>query len=41
MNSFKINESAKYGHEGNAEEMYNLGKIDISDIKTKHIVKVN
>ena len=41
MNSFKINESAKYGHEGNAEEMYNLGKIDILDIKTKHIVKVN
>ena len=41
MNSFKINESAKYGHEGNAEEMYNLGKIDILDIKTNRIVKIN
>lgn len=41
MNSFKINESAKYGHEGNAEEIYNLGEIDILDFKTKSIVKVN
>jgi dsDNA-binding SOS-regulon protein len=36
-----INESAKYGHEGNAEEIYNLGEINIVDIKKKSIVKVN
>ena len=30
-----INEAAKYGHEGNAEEIYDLGEIDIiTDIKT-------
>ena len=36
-----INESAKYGHEGNAEEIYDLGEIDIIDIKSKDIFKVN
>ena len=36
-----INESAKYGHEGNAEEIYNLGEINIVDIKKKSIIKVN
>ena len=36
-----INESAKYGHEGNAEEIYDLGEIDIIDIKSKDIIKVN
>ena len=42
MNSIKmINESAKYGHEGNAEEIYDLGEIDIIDIKSKDIIKVN
>ena len=42
MNKFEIiNESAKYGHEGNAEEIYNLGEIDIIDQKSKSIVKVN
>ena len=41
MNNFEINESAKYGHEGNAEEIYNLGEIDIIDQKSKSIVKVN
>lgn len=42
MNSIKmINESAKYGHEGNAEEIYDLGEIDIIDIKSKETFKVN
>ena len=42
MNKFEIiNESAKYGHEGNAEEIYNLGEIDIIDQKSKSFVKVN
>ena len=42
MNTFDIiNESAKYGHEGNAEEIYNLGEINIVDIKKKSIIKVN
>lgn len=42
MNNFKIiNESTKYGHEGNSEEIYNLGEIDIIDKKSKSIVKVN
>ena len=36
-----INESAKYGHEGNAEEIYSLGEIDIVDYKSNSIVKVN
>lgn len=40
MNTFKmINESAKYGHEGNAEEIYDLGEINIFD-KNKKIIKV-
>jgi dsDNA-binding SOS-regulon protein len=37
----KINESAKYGHEGNAEEIYDLGEINVIDIKKNSIVKVN
>ena len=42
MNAIKmINESAKYGHEGNVEEIYDLGEINIIDIKTKDIFKVN
>lgn len=42
MNSIKmINESSKYGHEGNAEEIYDLGEIDIIDIKSKETFKVN
>lgn len=42
MNSIKmINESAKYGHEGNAEEIYDLGEINIIDIKSKDTIKVN
>ena len=41
MNSIKmINESSKYGHEGNAEEIYDLGEIDIIDIKSKESFKV-
>ena len=36
-----INESAKYGHEGNAEEIYDLGEINVIDEKTGNIVKVN
>ena len=36
-----INESAKYGHEGNAEEIYDLGEINIIDIKSKDTIKVN
>ena len=43
MNSFKmINEAAKYGHEGNADEIYDLGEIDIiTDITSRKTVKVN
>jgi dsDNA-binding SOS-regulon protein len=42
MNNFEmIYESAKYGHEGNADEIYGLGEIDIIDKKTKSIVKIN
>ena len=42
MNTFEIiNESAKYGHEGNAEEIYDLGEINVIDIKKNSIVKVN
>jgi hypothetical protein len=42
MNTFKmINESAKYGHEGNAEEIYDLGEINVIDGKTGDVVKVN
>ena len=36
-----INESAKYGHEGNAEEIYDLGEINVIDGKTGDVVKVN
>lgn len=36
-----LNESAKYGHEGNAEEIYNLGEITIVDEKLNgKLVKV-
>lgn len=44
-----INEAAKYGHEGNAEEIYDLGEIDIiidpksgktDRVKTSDIIKV-
>jgi Fe-S cluster biosynthesis and repair protein YggX len=43
MNNFlkMINESAKYGLEGNVEEIYNLGEINIIDIKKNSIVKIN
>ena len=42
MNTFKmINESAKYGHEGNIKEILNLGEINIFDYKTKDVIKVN
>ena len=42
MNYFRmITESAKYGHDGNAEEIYNLGEIDIVDEKRNgKLVKV-
>ncbi len=36
-----INESAKYGHEGNVEEIYDLGEINVIDIKKNSIIKVN
>ena len=36
-----INESAKYGHEGNAEEIYDLGEINVIDEKNGNIVKIN
>ena len=42
MTTFReINESAKYGHEGNAEEIYDLGEINVIDIKKNSIIKVN
>lgn len=42
MNIFReINESAKYGHEGNAEEIYDLGEINVIDRKNGNIIKVN
>ena len=42
MNTLEmINESAKYGNEGNAEEIYDLGEINIIDQKSNSIVKVN
>lgn len=42
MNTLKmINESAKYGHEGNIKEILNLGEINIFDYKTKDVIKVN
>lgn len=43
MNNFlkMINESAKYGLEGNVEEIYNLGEINVIDIKKNSIVKIN
>ena len=37
----KINESAKYGHEGNVEDIYNLGEINVIDIKKNSIIKIN
>ena len=42
MNFFRaINESAKYGHEGNSAEIYSLGEIDIVDEKNgNNIIKV-
>ena len=41
MNTFQIiNESAKNGYEGNAEEIYDLGEISIKDRKTGQYVKV-
>ena len=36
-----VNESAKYGHEGNADEIYNLGEIDIINKKNGDIIKIN
>ena len=36
-----INESAKYGHEGNIKEILNLGEINIFDYKKKDVIKVN
>lgn len=42
MNNFQtINEATKYGHEGNAEEIYDLGEINVIDRKTNSIVKIN
>lgn len=43
MNNFlkMINESAKYGLEGNVEEIYNLGEINVIDIKKNSIIKIN
>ena len=42
MTNFEmINESAKYGHEGNAEEIYDLGEINVIDRKTNSIAKIN
>jgi predicted metal-dependent peptidase len=42
MNTFRlINESVKYGQEGNAEEIYNLGEINIIDVKKNEIIKIN
>ena len=35
-----INEAVKYGNEGNVEEIYDLGVIDLLDVKTKSVVKV-
>lgn len=35
-----ISESAKYGHEGNAEEIYDLGEINVIDGKTGDVAKV-
>ena len=40
-NFITINESTKYGHEGNVDEIYNLGEINIIDIKKNSIIKVN
>ena len=41
MNILKeINESTKYGHEGNVEEIYDLGEINILDRKSGDIIKV-
>ena len=42
MTNFRtINESTKYGHEGNAEEIYDLGEINVIDKKKNSIVKIN
>ena len=41
MNTFQmINEAVRYGSEGNGEEIYDLGEINILDFKTKKVVKV-
>ena len=37
---YPINESLKYGNEGNVEEIFKLGEIDIIDMKKNEIVKV-
>lgn len=41
MNTFKLNESANYGHEGNADEIYDLGEINVIDKKSGNIIKIN
>lgn len=42
MTNFQtINEAAKYGHEGNAEEIYDLEVINVIDRKTNSIVQIN
>ena len=38
---YQINESFKYGNEGNVEEIFKLGEIDIIDMKKNEIVKVH
>ena len=41
-NFFKIiNESTYYSHDGNADEIYDLGEINIIDNKKKEVIKVN
>ena len=43
MNNFfkMINESSYYSHDGNADEIYDLGEINIIDHKKNNIIKVN
>lgn len=42
MNTLKmINESTRYGHDGNIKEILNLGEINIFDYKTEDVIKVN
>lgn len=41
QNMYQINESLKYGNDGNVEEIFKLGEIDIIDMKNNQIVKVN